>query len=220
VLPLPPLFHPFPATKSNAKPVVQRPRTIAAVTQAPKRKPTTEQMAMRMGMTTARTRVRRMRRTRTRARTRTMARMNAGMNKRLPTRSQKAPSVIDNRPICLQSLSIIDHLSVNSDSLDDPDAQSFEDLNNDTENPNPSGPDAKIGAADSDSFVLPPKHRPLNPPSHNLINNHLDCKVELSLQIKQATWYLSAVREAVVEKSFQYSHVMQGTHSKGIRTRS
>jgi hypothetical protein len=111
--------------------------------------------------------------------------------------------------VCLQSLSIIDHLSVNSDSLDDPDAESFEDLNNDTENPNPSGPDAKIGAADSDGFVSPPKHRLLNLPSHNLINNHPHRKVELSLRIKQATWYLSAVREAVAEKSFQYSHVMQ-----------
>jgi hypothetical protein len=120
----------------------------------------------------------------------------------------------------LQSLSIIDHLSVNSDGLDDPDAESFEDLDNDTENPNPSGPDAKIGAADSDGFVSPPEHRPLNLPSHNLINNHPHRKVELSLRIKQATRYLSAVREAVAEKSFQYSHVMRGTHSKGIRTRS
>jgi hypothetical protein len=74
-----------------------------------------------------------------------------------------------------------------------------------------------IGASDSDGY---PENRPLNLPSHIALNDPPYHRVELSLRVKQATRYLSAVREAVAEKSFQYSHVMRGTHSKGIRTRS
>ena len=74
-----------------------------------------------------------------------------------------------------------------------------------------------IGYSDSacypeqDHLIFPPIVRLDDPPYR---------RVELSLRVKQATRYLSAVREAVAEKSFQYSHVMRGTHSKDIRTRS
>jgi hypothetical protein len=45
-------------------------------------------------------------------------------------------------------------------------------------------------------------------------------RARLVLRKKQAAWYLAAVREAVAEKSIQYSQVMRGAPSKGVQTRS
>lgn len=102
-------------------------------------------------------------------------------------------------------------------TLEDPHAEAFEDLDNDIVNINPSGSDSVIGYSDSACY---PEQRPLNLPSHNSTEDPPYRKVELSLRVKQATQYLCAVREAVAEKSFQYSNVMRGTPSKAIRTRS
>lgn len=118
----------------------------------------------------------------------------------------------------LQSLSVIDHPGfLNSDGLEDSRAESFEDLDDEIGNATPLDSDSTIGDLDSNCY---PEHRPLNLPSHTSTEDPPYRKVELSLRVKQATRYLSAIREAVAEKSFQYSHVMRGTHSKAIRTRS
>jgi hypothetical protein len=118
----------------------------------------------------------------------------------------------------LQTLSVIDHPGFsNTSGLEDPQAELFEDLDDDIENTTPSCSDFMISGSDSASY---PEHRPLSLPSHNSTEDPPYSKVELSLRVKQASQYLSAIQEAVAEKSFQYSHVMRGTHSKAIWTRS
>lgn len=66
----------------------------------------------------------------------------------------------------------------------------------------------------------PPEQRRIVFPSTHMPSNHPLRKVELKLRIKQASQYLTAVREAIAEKSFQYSHVMRVAPTKGVRTRS
>jgi hypothetical protein len=120
--------------------------------------------------------------------------------------------------ICLQTLSVIDHPGFsNTNGLKDPRAESFEDLDNDIENTTPSCSDFMISGSDLASY---PEYRPLSLLSHNSTEDPPYSKVELSLRVKQASQYLSAIQEAVAEKLFQYSHVMHGTHSKAIWTRS
>lgn len=81
--------------------------------------------------------------------------------------------------------------------------------------------DTRDGRSDPDSdSEIPPERRPLILPSSHLQNNQTLRKIELSLRIKQASQYLTAVREAVAEKSFQYSQIMRAAPNKTIRTRS
>ena len=68
--------------------------------------------------------------------------------------------------------------------------------------------------------ILPPERRPIVLPSTHMPNADALRKSEMRLRIKQAAQYLTAVREAVAEKSFQYSHVMRVAPTKGVRTRS
>jgi hypothetical protein len=70
------------------------------------------------------------------------------------------------------------------------------------------------------NIMLPPEQRSVIFPSSHLQIGHSLGKKELSLCIKQATRYLAAIREAMAEKSFQYSHVMHKAPSKSVRTRS
>jgi hypothetical protein len=69
---------------------------------------------------------------------------------------------------------------------------------------------------------LPPEHIPLHLPSSYNTNTtaHPLRQAELALRVKQATRYLAGLRDAIAQKSFQYSHVMRSAPSKGIRTRS
>jgi len=53
-----------------------------------------------------------------------------------------------------------------------------------------------------------------------MLDNRSLCKEELRLWIKQATHYLSAIREGMAEKLFQYAHVMRMVASKVMETRS
>ena len=107
--------------------------------------------------------------------------------------------------------------SLEADNADDAEARLFDNLDDDAEQ---SEAEATIGSTESDHIVLiPPEHEELHLPSQST-NNHPLRVAELSLRIKQATRYLSAIREGVAEKSFQYSHVMHSAPSKGVRTRS
>jgi len=65
-----------------------------------------------------------------------------------------------------------------------------------------------------------PERRRIILPSTHMPDNPSMCQVELQLRIKQATRYLGAIRNAVAEKSFQYSHVLRLAPSKGAETRS
>jgi rhodanese-related sulfurtransferase len=99
---------------------------------------------------------------------------------------------------------------------DDPTA--FDDVDEETDASEPH-PDQNAESASNDDLI-PPERRPVILPSTHMQDNKALCQAELQLRIKQATRYLSTIRQAVAEKSFQYSHVMRSAPSKGVRTRS
>jgi hypothetical protein len=108
-----------------------------------------------------------------------------------------------------------------TDEVDDPHAESFDNLDGEIGEADQSGPDEFIDRNEPDNDAVPPERRPLYlPSSHSTRSDHPLRQAELNLRIKQATRYLAAVREAVAEKSFQYSHVMRSAPSVGVRTRS
>ena len=121
----------------------------------------------------------------------------------------------------LQSFPQAHQLQADSVDNDDDNPSSFDDLDDvlcDTgsdvvpEDPRPS----RIQESD----LLPPERRAVILPSTHMPHDQALRKAELALRIKQATRYLAAVREAIVEKSFQFSHIMRAAPSKGVRTRS
>lgn len=67
------------------------------------------------------------------------------------------------------------------------------------------------------SAILSPERRPIMLPSTCL--NHPLRAMELSLRKQQATRYLDALRGAIADKSFQYSHIMRNA-PKSVRTRA
>ena len=121
----------------------------------------------------------------------------------------------------LQSLQPdLDHTqSMEIDDVEEPFAESFDNLDEEAGEPDPSGPDQLQDA--SEPNTIPPERRPLHlPSSHNTAPDHPLRQAELTLRIEQATQYLSALRDAIAQKSFQYSQVMRSAPSKGARTRS
>ena len=111
------------------------------------------------------------------------------------------------------NLSGADHLST-----EEADSSAFDNLDDESNEPEPD-PDSEHQVR-QDNDVLPPEQRSVIFPSTHLQIGHPLGKKELALRIKQATRYLAAIREAVAEKSFQYSHIMRKAPSKSVRTRS
>ena len=120
--------------------------------------------------------------------------------------------------IRLQSLqSNLNHTE--STEPEEPYTESF-DMSDEVEDTEPSGPNQLLEESDPDRLALLPEHRPLHLPSSHYTTNHPLRLAELDLRIKQATQYLVALRNAIAEKSFQYSHVLRSAPTKGARTRS
>lgn len=65
-----------------------------------------------------------------------------------------------------------------------------------------------------------PEGRLLAIPSNDLSRHHPHRQVELQLRIRQASRCLQALRDAIADKSFQYSHVIRVAPRKGVRTRA
>jgi hypothetical protein len=104
-------------------------------------------------------------------------------------------------------------------NADDQPDESFDNFDEDGE-ADPSGQDQVLEGSDPD-LDLPPERVPLHlPSSHVSPTQRPFGRAELNLRIKQATRYLAALRDAIAQKSFQYSHVMRSAPSKGVRTRS
>jgi hypothetical protein len=86
-----------------------------------------------------------------------------------------------------------------------------------------SGPgpalDADLDAQPTDNAVSA-ENSPIILPSTHMRDNKTLCEAELTLRIQQATRFLAAIRDAVADKSFQYSHILRSASSKGVRTRS
>jgi hypothetical protein len=100
--------------------------------------------------------------------------------------------------------------------LGEPDPSAFDNLDDESIEADPDS-ERQIR---QDTDMLPPKQRSVIFPSTHLEIGHALGKKELALRIKQATRYLAAIREAVAEKSFQYSHIMRKAPSKSVRTHS
>ena len=102
--------------------------------------------------------------------------------------------------------------------VEDPPDKSFDNFDEDGE----AEPLEHFQILDTDPDLgLPPKRVPLHvPSSHDSPTQHSFCRAELDLRVKQATRYLAALRDAIAQKSFQYSHVMRSAPSKAARTRS
>ena len=101
------------------------------------------------------------------------------------------------------------------DDVEDPPPESFDNLDEEVGEPHPFGSDHLQNP--SNTSTTPPEHRPLHlPSSNNTATDHPLRQAELTLRIQQATQYLSALRDAIAQKSFQYSHVMRSAPSKGV----
>ena len=85
-------------------------------------------------------------------------------------------------------------------------------------NDNPADFDDLDAESGRNEDVILPEHHQIILPSTHMLDNRSLCKEELRLWIKQATRYLSAIREGVAEKSFQYAHVMRMVASKEMET--
>ena len=123
--------------------------------------------------------------------------------------------------ILLQSLHSALNNTASRNDVEDPLDESFEDFGDQDGEADPSGQDQDLEVNDPD-LDLPPERVPLHLPSSHAtaVTHHRFRQAELDLRIKQATRYLAALRDAIAQKSFQYSHVMRSAPSKGVRTRS
>ena len=125
--------------------------------------------------------------------------------------------------IHLQSLQseLTNAVFTDTHDAEDPHAELFENLDDDVAEAEPAEPNQAAEQTDSEQFAVPPERRPLHlPSSHSSPANHPLCQTELTLRLKQVTRYLADLRDAIAQKSFQYSHVMRSAPSKGVQTRS
>jgi hypothetical protein len=113
---------------------------------------------------------------------------------------------------------------VELDSHNNEDQNIFCDLEDDDDDPDnlsspadPRIPDMAVGMIIE---VVHPEHRPISIPSRWVSNNDTYRHFELNLRIQQATRNISALRDLIAEKSFQFSHVIRVAPRKGVRTRS
>ncbi|KAF8815690.1 hypothetical protein BYT27DRAFT_7079225 [Phlegmacium glaucopus] len=84
-----------------------------------------------------------------------------------------------------------------------------------------TGPEGQPHAAPPvNSEVSAPELHQVVMPSNMLEDGHPLRSVELSLRKQQAERYLNALREAIADKSFQFSHVMRHAPKKSVRTRA
>jgi hypothetical protein len=88
------------------------------------------------------------------------------------------------------------------------------DITPDTTRTIPAAPDA------TDPQVTFPEHRQLSIPSTWLSTDTIYRAIELKLRIEQASETLQALRDAIADKSFHYSHVIRVAPRKGVRTRA
>ena len=83
---------------------------------------------------------------------------------------------------------------------------------------------AAMAAAASNSpdpiDMTSPETRKLFLPSSWTSQNNVYRPVELTLRIAQASRTLQALRDAIADKSFQYSHIIRVAPRKGVRTRA
>jgi hypothetical protein len=132
--------------------------------------------------------------------------------------------ILDTDLVHLQSLHSAVHQTASTTVrhvVEDPHEESFSDSDDEDAEAGPSGGEQVIEGRDPE-LDLPPERIPLHLPSsyNSKMSAHPFRQAELVLRVKQASRYLAALRDAIAQKSFQYSHVMRSAPSKGARTRS
>jgi hypothetical protein len=99
------------------------------------------------------------------------------------------------------------------------DAFAFDDLDEDDsalENQDLPVPDTAAEVPE----VVPAETRPLAMPSTLKAPHPPHCAMELTVRTRQALRHLNALRGAIADKSFQYSHVIRVAPRKSVRTRA
>jgi hypothetical protein len=98
------------------------------------------------------------------------------------------------------------------------DSAAFDDLDEDdsaydfaTSDNHPSAPSSDTVPPEFRSFPMPSTFKDPHPPH---------CAMELTLRTRQALRHLNALRGAIADKSFQYSHVIRVAPRKSVRTRA
>lgn len=126
-----------------------------------------------------------------------------------------AQNQITRQAFILGQNDMMDSVAAAFDDLDDEDTTELEtsttSMNNDI-----SG---EYDTAAPGSLDQPETH-PLGLPSNWVNQDNPYRAVELDLRIKQAENCLLSLRDAIADKSFQYSHVIRVAPRKGVRTRS
>jgi hypothetical protein len=126
--------------------------------------------------------------------------------------------------LLLQTLpNALERANTLNEVTEDGDPTAFDNLDDEPEVPEPvSEPRtrARLRSDPNHIELIPPERQPVILPSTHFPSDHPLCSMELTIRKKQVTRYLAAIREAVAEKSFQYTHVMRKTSSKAVRTRS
>ena len=84
----------------------------------------------------------------------------------------------------------------------------------------PSTSGLEINDESASSMITPELTKFHLPSTSSLPADHPHCIIELKLRQRQAALYLNALREAIAEKSFQYSHVIRIAPRKSIRSRA
>ena len=105
-------------------------------------------------------------------------------------------------------------------------AAAFDDLDDDEEARDtesdetlPSTREGKRPAAADNLFSLP-EERLIVLPSNSEQCDAIHTQMELKLRIEQADKCLQALRDAIADKSFQYSHVIRAAPRKSVNTRA
>jgi hypothetical protein len=109
---------------------------------------------------------------------------------------------------------------IGTEDVDEQVDEWFEQSGDEAGEDDPSGQDELLDAPDAEIGVPPERVSLHLPSSQTTTQNPPYRQAELTLRIKQASRYLAALRDAIAQKSFQYSHVMRSAPSKGVRTRS
>lgn len=123
--------------------------------------------------------------------------------------------------LLLQSFPQAHQLQADSVDNNDDDPSSFDDLDDVLSDTGSDViPEDHRPSRIQKSDLLPPERRAVILPSTHMPHDQALRKAELALRIKQATRYLAAVREAIVQKSFQFAQIMRAAPSKCVRTRT
>jgi len=117
------------------------------------------------------------------------------------------------------------HPSHDEDDLSDDDNDDDDSWNTDEDNNQADQEDVyddleSIGENEDDQLPVPVEYQVVPVPSRIPGCDPADCAIELAVRKTKAEHVLAKVREAVADRSFQYSHIIRKAPTKGVKTRA